>query len=100
MVESGPRGEPEATTAAPGAGPFRIFISYRRDDSAGHVGRLWDALRAGLEGQPGFSEDQIFMDIDAIEPGVDFREAIRKALEASDVFLAVIGRGWLTAADS
>jgi hypothetical protein len=101
MVEGGPQGESEATTGALGAaGPFRIFINYRRDDSAGYVGRLWDALRSGVEGQPGFSEDQIFMDIDTIEPGVDFREAIRKAVEASDVFLTVIGNRWLTAADS
>ncbi len=101
MVEGGPHGETETQPRAPGAsGPFRIFINYRRDDSAGHVGRLWDALRFGVEGQPGFSEEQIFMDIDTIEPGVDFREAIRRAVEASDVFLTVIGNRWLTAADS
>jgi TIR domain-containing protein len=79
---------------------FRIFLNYRREDAAGHAGRLWDALSEGIEDQPGFDESQIFMDIDTIEPGVDFREAIRKAVEASDVFLTVIGRHWLTATDS
>jgi hypothetical protein len=79
---------------------FRIFLNYRREDAAGHAGRLWDALSEGIEDQPGFDENQIFMDIDTIEPGVDFREAIRKAVEASDVFLTVIGRHWLTATDS
>jgi hypothetical protein len=79
---------------------FRIFLNYRREDAAGHAGRLWDALSEGIEDQPGFDENQIFMDIDTIEPGVDFREAIRKAVQASDVFLTVIGRHWLTATDS
>jgi hypothetical protein len=82
------------------AAPFRIFLNYRRDDSAGHVGRLWDALRSGAAGQPGFADEQIFIDIDTIEPGVDFRDAIRKAVEVSDVFLAVIGKQWLSASDS
>ncbi len=69
------------------AAPFRIFLNYRRDDSAGRVGRLWDALRSGAPGQPGFADEQIFIGIDTIEPGVDFRDAIRKAVEASDVSL-------------
>src|SRR5919108_3542603 len=94
-------GAPEATMALPAVdAPFRIFLSYRREDTAGHAGRLWDALREGVEGQSGFEADQIFMDIDAIEPGVDFRESIRRAVEASDVFLTVIGRDWLTATDA
>jgi hypothetical protein len=51
--------------------PFRVTLNYRRDDTSGHAGRLYDALaeRSGSE--------HVFMDIDAIEPGVDFGEAIR-----------------------
>ena len=99
MGETARHGEQEAETAHPdAAAPFRIFLNYRREDSAGHVRRLWDALRSGIEGQPGFRDDQIFIDIDMIQPGV--REAIRKAVEASDVFLAVIGKQWLTVVDS
>ncbi len=90
-----------ARTEPPGvAEPFRIFLNYRREDTAGHAGRLWDALSDGVEALPGFDETQIFMDIDTIEPGVDFREAIRQAVQVSDVFLTVIGRHWLTATDS
>ena len=43
-----------------------IFISYRRDDTSGHAGRLFDRLSAH------FGDEQIFMDIDHIEPGENF----------------------------
>ena len=48
----------------------RIFISYRRDDSAGYAGRIYDRLAAA------FSTQNIFMDIDTIEPGMDFVEVV------------------------
>lgn len=72
----------------------RIFISYRRDDSAGYVGRLYDRLSEH------FGADQIFMDIDTIEPGVDFVDVIDKAVDASDVILVVIGKLWASITDS
>ncbi|MDQ5815439.1 MAG: TIR domain-containing protein [Actinomycetota bacterium] len=71
-----------------------IFISYRRDDSAGHAGRLYDKLSEG------FGADQIFMDIDTIDPGHDFIEVIDRALASSKVVIALIGRRWTTATDS
>lgn len=70
-----------------------IFISYRRDDSAGHAGRLYDKLSEG------FGADQIFMDIDTIDPGLDFTEVIDRALASSKVVIALIGRRWTTATD-
>ena len=71
----------------------RIFISYRRDDDPSAAGRLYDALSAK------FGDDDVFMDLDTLEPGEDFWEVIKQALERADVQLAVIGRGWLTASD-
>jgi len=71
-----------------------IFISYRRDDSAGHSGRLFDKLREH------FGKDRVFMDISGIEPGVDFVEAIDKAVGSSDAFIVVIGKQWLSATPS
>ena len=47
-----------------------IFICYRRDDTAGHTGRLRDALSAE------FGSDEIFRDLDTISPGDDFVEAM------------------------
>ena len=72
----------------------RIFISYRREDAPGHAGRLYDRLTAH------FGEDQVFMDIDTIEPGEDFVSAIEKAVGSVDALVAVIGRSWLDVLDS
>src|SRR5687767_2733903 len=67
-----------------------IFVSYRRDDSAGHAGRLFDNLAEH------FGKDRIFMDIDAIEYGEDFVEAMEKAVSSCKVLIAVIGQNWLS----
>jgi hypothetical protein len=71
----------------------RIFLSYRRDDSAGHTSRLYDWLSRR------FGEDAVFMDIDAIEPGEDFVEVVQRSVGSADALIAVIGRSWLTAVD-
>jgi hypothetical protein len=65
-----------------------IFISYRRDDTAGHAGRLFDRLGER------FGKDRVFMDVVGIEPGVDFVEAIEKAVGACALALVVIGHEW------
>lgn len=71
----------------------RVFINYRRDDSAGHAGRLYDEL------SDHFGERNVFMDVDAIDPGADFVEVIEGAVDASDVMITLIGRRWLTDTD-
>jgi TIR domain len=70
-----------------------VFISYRREDSAGHTGRLFDRLRARL------GHDRVFMDITGIEAGVDFVDTIERAIGSCDVLLAVIGPEWLSCSD-
>ena len=68
-------------------GSARIFISYRREDSAGFVRAMLDpASRAVSAG------DRIFKDTDNIPPGEDFVNAIQRELESCRVLLAVIGR--------
>lgn len=74
-------------------GAPRIFISYRRDDTVGHAGRLFDRL-ADQNGK-----ENVFRDIEAIGVGEDFVEAVRKKIAESDVLIALIGPRWLTAAD-
>jgi class 3 adenylate cyclase len=69
-----------------------IFISYRRDDAAGHAGRLYDRLREH------FGDEQVFIDVEAIGPGVDFVARIEEAVAACEVLLALVGRSWVTAA--
>jgi hypothetical protein len=76
------------------AGGGGVFVSYRRQESSHLAGRLYDRL-AGR-----FGEDQVFMDVDTIEPGVDFAEEILQAVAACKVLLAIIGPTWLTAADA
>ena len=72
-----------------------IFLSYRRADTQADVGRLFDRLRA----LPEFRDSAIFHDVDSIAPGQDFMKRIGAAIEVSDVLVAVIGPGWLSAQD-
>src|SRR5687767_9864927 len=71
----------------------RIFINYRRQDTEGYVGRLYDYLARHFE------RDDLFMDVDSIPPGADFVTVLENAVAACDVFIAMIGPHWLTAAD-
>ena len=68
-----------------------IFISYRRDDSEGEAGRLFDDLVEH------FGEDAVFMDVTTIAPGRDFRKAIDESVATCGVLLAVIGQNWAEA---
>ena len=63
----------------------KIFISYRRVDTAATYGRIYDRLAAT------FGKEAVFKDVDAIPFGVDFRTAIRGALDQCAVQLVVIG---------
>ena len=82
--EPGARGR---TTAA------KIFISYRRDDSAGYAGRVMDRLVREFGG------DLLFMDVDTIPLGANFVKVLREAVAKCDVLLAVIGRNWIDVTD-
>ena len=66
----------------------KIFISYRRQDSVAVAGRIYDRLNAH------FGSDAVFMDIDSIPFGEDFREFIQSAVGQCDVLLALIGNKW------
>jgi TIR domain len=67
----------------------KIAISYRRADSSAIAGRIFDRLAAH------YGEHSVFMDIDNIPLGVDFRSHIRETLQRSDVLIAIIGANWL-----
>ena len=71
-----------------------IFISYRRQDSQSAAGRLADHLRENMRGVP------IFRDVETIEPGVDFVDAIGRALQSCGILLAVIGPRWVSLPDA
>jgi len=67
-----------------------IFISYRRDDSEGEAGRLFDDLVRA------YGDNSVFMDVTGIQPGLDFRKAIDDNVSSCGVLLAVIGPTWAT----
>lgn len=71
-----------------------IFISYRRDDTRQAAGRLADDLGDAL------GAERIFRDIEKIELGVDFEEALNQALVNCEVMLVLIGRQWSSITDA
>jgi hypothetical protein len=71
-----------------------VFVSYRREDTSGHAGRLYDALVSR------FGSQNVFIDVDTIAPGTDYTKAIERAVTSCDVFIALIGPGWLTVTDA
>jgi TIR domain len=68
-----------------------IFVSYRRDDTAGEAGRFFDDLVQF------FGKDAAFMDVTAIKPGYDFRKAIDTQVATCSILLVIIGKNWLVA---
>jgi WD40 repeat protein len=71
----------------------KVFISYRRDDSAGQAGRIQDRLERE------FGRDLLFMDVDAIPLGMNFVKVLHEEVAKCGVLLAVIGPNWLDARD-
>ena len=72
---------------------IKIFLSYRRDDTAGHAVHLCEDLTER------YGEGNVFMDI-GMKPGVPWQDEIERKIGSCDAFVALIGPRWLTAADS
>lgn len=70
----------------------KVFICYRREETAAHAGRLYDAMVAR------FGEGNVFMDVD-LAPGVDFVERIPEVVAACHVLIVVMGPSWGTIKD-
>ena len=71
----------------------RIFLCYRREDSAGYAGRLCESLERRL------GKGEVFRDVDTIRAGQDFVDTIQARLRDCRALLVLIGREWLDAAD-
>jgi hypothetical protein len=65
-----------------------IFISYRREDSAGYAGRMHEELEGRL------GAGQVFRDADTLRAGQDFEQAIRRRLEHCHACVVLIGPNW------
>lgn len=72
----------------------RVFICYRREDSAPYAGRLHDRLSSQ------FGARHVFMDLESVGPGENFDNHIRAALNQTDVAVVVIGPRWLERPDA
>jgi len=72
----------------------KIFVSYRRKDASGEAGRLVDDL------QDVFGQEAVFLDVETLEAGLDFVEAIDQALNSCKVLLAIIGPHWANIKDA
>ena len=72
----------------------RVFISYRISESAGHAGRLADALKSI------YGRAEVFLGADDIGVGTLWKKKLREELRASRVVLTVIGPTWATVTGS
>ncbi|MGH8917889.1 MAG: TIR domain-containing protein [Actinomycetes bacterium] len=70
-----------------------VFLSYRREDTRHLAGRLADRLTEWLGPQ------QVFMDVDTIDPGADFATTIAREVASCRILIALIGPTWATATD-
>lgn len=75
--------------SGPSSGWRTLFVSYRRRDSQGATGRLYDGLVRA------FGAQSVFRDVAALVPGVEFDRAIAQALANCVVQLVVIGPRWV-----
>lgn len=71
----------------------KVFLNYRRDDSEGYVGRLYDHLTQRFPGR-------IFRDVTGLRPGEDFVNALDREGVSCQVLLAIIGKRWLSCMDA
>jgi len=70
-----------------------VFISYRRENAAGEARALFNDLAERL------GENSVFMDVDSIALGRDFRSALQQTTASCDLMLVLIGRNWADAKD-
>jgi hypothetical protein len=70
-------------------GAQRVFISYRRQETAAYAGRIYDAMVAR------FGEGNVFMDVE-MAPGIDFVDHINEVLSGCAALIVVIGSSWAT----
>jgi hypothetical protein len=72
----------------------KVFVSYRRSDSADIAGRLADRLADQ------FGVGSVFKDLASLSPGANFVDAIRDEIAACDAFLTIIGPGWINSTNA
>jgi len=72
----------------------KIFISYRQSDTQSEASKLKENL------EEVFGEYNVFFDIETLEPGLNFADAIEKTIQQSHIFLVLIGPAWTEVKDA
>ena len=67
----------------------KVFISYRREETAGEARALYNDLVARI------GKGSVFMDVDNIALGRDFRQVLQESLASCELMLVLIGREWV-----
>lgn len=71
----------------------KIFISYRRNDSKYQAREVYRALLGVLP------NENVFMDVDSIPLGANFRAILKGWVDECEIMLALIGPDWIEASD-
>ncbi len=74
-------------------GQQSIFIGYRREDTGGDAGRIYDRLTQA------FGRERVFKDVDSIPRGVRFREYVQDIIGRCRVVIVLIGPKWIDSRD-
>ncbi len=85
-VEDAPEPEPAGVPATTG-GP-RVFISYRREDTALYADYLFMSIRNAV------ADVRVFRDADTLQPGMIYTEKINETIAGCDILLVLIGKKW------
>jgi len=72
----------------------RIFVSYRREDSAANARLLYERLSEK------FGASRVFMDVEDIDPGEEWKRRLDAEIERATHVLVLMGPRWLSAADA
>jgi formylglycine-generating enzyme required for sulfatase activity len=71
----------------------RIFISYRRQDAKYQARSIYAAFAREV------GRENVFMDVDSIPPGANFRKILKDWVDQCEILLALIGPEWIDARD-
>jgi TIR domain len=69
-----------------------VFISYRREESAFAARAIYDRIAQKV------GRENVFLDVDNIDLGVDWFQVLSEKVGACDALIAVIGKNWISRA--
>lgn len=80
--------EGQSRATGSGDGALRVFVSYRREDTAADARLLYDRLASRL------GAENVFLDVVNLQPGMKWLEEIKSQGASCGVFIVLIGPKW------